>query len=80
VIKFLPDEKSDRAVANRVRTIVGDTKMRQMFTLSRDVGASATVLIEGETGTSKLIAGRSTITRRAVTARSSCSTAFGRAS
>jgi DNA-binding NtrC family response regulator len=58
VIKFLPDEEVvepeplDQA---SLGTIVGaDTKMRQLFKLMTDVAATtATVLIEGETGTGK---------------------------
>ncbi len=58
VIKFLPDEEivdpepSARAAFGTI--VGGDTKMRQMFTLLEDVAATtATVLIEGETGTGK---------------------------
>jgi DNA-binding NtrC family response regulator len=58
VIKFLPDEEivdpepSQQAAFGTI--VGGDTKMRQMFTLLEEVGATnATVLIEGETGTGK---------------------------
>jgi len=58
VIKFLPDEEVVEPEPSRdtaFGTIVGaDTKMRQLFNLLTDVAAtSATVLIEGETGTGK---------------------------
>ncbi len=58
VIKFLPDEEvvdPEPSAQAAFGTIVGgDTKMRQMFTLLEEVGATnATVLIEGETGTGK---------------------------
>ncbi len=58
VIKFLPDEEivepEPSAKASLGSMVGGDTKMRQMFTLLEDVAAtSATVLIEGETGTGK---------------------------
>jgi DNA-binding NtrC family response regulator len=58
VIKFLPDEEVVEPEPSRESafgTIVGgDTKMRQLFNLLTDVAAtSATVLIEGETGTGK---------------------------
>src|SRR5262245_63630657 len=58
VIKFLPDEEivePEPSQHTALGSIVGaDTKMRQMFTLLEDVAATtATVLIEGETGTGK---------------------------
>ncbi len=58
VIKYLPEEESiDVEPAEEQsfgQMIGGDTKMRQLFKLMHDVaGTSATVLIEGETGTGK---------------------------
>src|SRR4030095_9639777 len=58
VLKFLPDEEivdpEPSAQASFGTIVGGDTKMRQMFSLLEDVGATnATVLIEGETGTGK---------------------------
>src|SRR5687767_11621984 len=58
VIKFLPDEEvvePEPSPETAFGTIVGgDTKMRQLFKLLQDVAqTSATVLIEGETGTGK---------------------------
>jgi len=58
VIKFLPDEEIVEPVPSAQAAfgsiVGGDTKMRQMFTLLQDVAATtATVLIEGETGTGK---------------------------
>jgi DNA-binding NtrC family response regulator len=58
VIKFLPDEEvvePEPSQDTAFGSIVGaDTKMRQLFKLLQDVAAtSATVLIEGETGTGK---------------------------
>ncbi|MEZ4365135.1 MAG: sigma 54-interacting transcriptional regulator [Kofleriaceae bacterium] len=58
VVKFLPDEEfvqPEPSTESRFGSIVGaDTTMRQMFGLLSDVAAtSATVLIEGETGTGK---------------------------
>jgi DNA-binding NtrC family response regulator len=58
VIKFLPDEEvvePEPAEQASFGSIVGaDTKMRQLFKLMGDVAATtATVLIEGETGTGK---------------------------
>ncbi len=58
VIKLLPDEEVVQPTPTREARfgsiIGGDTTMRQMFGLLTDVAAtSATVLIEGETGTGK---------------------------
>jgi DNA-binding NtrC family response regulator len=58
VIKFLPDEEivePEPLEQSALGSIVGsDTKMRQLFKLLSDVAATtATVLIEGETGTGK---------------------------
>ena len=58
VIKYLPEEESiDVEPAEEQsfgQMIGGDTKMRQLFKLMYDVSATtATVLIEGETGTGK---------------------------
>src|SRR5688572_6463852 len=58
VIKFLPDEEvvePEPLEQASLGSIVGaDTKMRQLFKLMSDVAATtATVLIEGETGTGK---------------------------
>jgi DNA-binding NtrC family response regulator len=58
VIKFLPDEEvvePEPLEQASFGSIVGaDTKMRQLFKLMSDVAATtATVLIEGETGTGK---------------------------
>jgi DNA-binding NtrC family response regulator len=58
VIKFLPDEEIVQPTPSREARfgsiVGGDTTMRQMFGLLTDVAAtSATVLIEGETGTGK---------------------------
>ena len=58
VVKFLPDEEvvePEPSPDNAFGSIVGgDTKMRQLFHLLKDVAATnATVLIEGETGTGK---------------------------
>ncbi|ACY16720.1 sigma-54 interaction domain-containing protein [Haliangium ochraceum] len=58
VIKFLPDEEivdpEPAAEDSFGQLLGGDTKMRQMFQLLKDVAATdATVLIEGETGTGK---------------------------
>ncbi len=58
VIKFLPDEEvvePEPSQETAFGSIVGaDTKMRQLFKLLADVAqTSATVLVEGETGTGK---------------------------
>jgi len=58
VIKFLPDEEvvePEPLEQASLGSIIGaDTKMRQLFKLMSDVAATtATVLIEGETGTGK---------------------------